>query len=124
MNTINNDKKRSSKFRFILPITIMLIPLLITLFSFVFAQDEQSKEVFLQMPDEQYKECVRSTEFMRHNHWELLRAVREDVVRYGVRGEVSLKNCKSCHTSREQFCDKCHNAVSLKPDCFGCHYYP
>ena len=46
------------------------------------------------------------------------------VVRYGIRGEIGLKKCKECHTSRERFCTKCHEAVSLTPDCYGCHYYP
>ena len=23
-----------------------------------------------------------------------------------------------------QKCNRCHQAVSLQPDCFGCHYYP
>jgi hypothetical protein len=45
-------------------------------------------------------------------------------VRHGKRGEVCLSKCGECHKSRERFCDRCHNAVSLTPDCFGCHYYP
>ncbi|MFC2085001.1 cytochrome C, partial [Bacteroidota bacterium] len=71
-----------------------------------------------------YKNCVRETEYMRHHHWELLRTIREEVVRYGKRGEINLKKCQECHTSRERFCNKCHDAVSMKPDCYGCHYYP
>ena len=61
---------------------------------------------------------------MRRHHWELLRGVREEIVRYGKRGEIGLDRCRECHTSRERFCNVCHDAVSLTPDCFDCHYYP
>ena len=81
-------------------------------------------EPFLERPDEKYKECVRDTEFMRLHHWELLRAVREEVVRYGHRGDIGISKCRECHVSREGFCNRCHNSVNLYPDCFGCHYYP
>jgi len=107
-----------------IPIIIILLPLLYSIFSFAFAQERQDTRPFLEMPDAIYQNCVRDTEFMRHNHWVLLSAVREDVVRYGKRGEISLKKCGECHTSREKFCKKCHDAVSMKPDCYGCHYYP
>ena len=43
---------------------------------------------------------------------------------YGKRGEVGLFMCKDYHTSREEFCNQCHNASSVYPDCYGCHYYP
>ncbi len=119
---ISNNK--SSAAVAAIPILIILLPLLYSLFSFVFASGNQGSQPFLERPDAQYKDCVRETEYMRHHHWELLRAVREDVVRYGKRGEISLNKCRECHTSREQFCTKCHDAVSMKPDCYGCHYYP
>ena len=61
---------------------------------------------------------------MRLYHWEYLRRIREDVVRYGIRDQQGLRDCKGCHTSREDFCDRCHNQVGLTPDCFtGCHNY-
>ncbi len=107
-----------------IPITIILLPVLYSIFTFAFAQEKKGTEQFLEMPDAVYTKCVRDTEYMRHNHWVLLRVVREDVVRYGKRGEISLKRCGECHTSREKFCKKCHDAVSMKPDCYGCHYYP
>ena len=108
----------------IIPILIIMFPLLFSMFSLIFAQGDQDSEPFTEKPDAKYKECVRDIEFMRHHHWELLRAVREDVVRYGNRGEINLKKCQECHISRERFCKKCHDAVSMKPDCYGCHYYP
>jgi hypothetical protein len=108
----------------IIPVLIIFIPLIFSLYSFLFAKNDQGSELFLEKPDLKYKNCVKETEYMRHHHWELLRAVREDVVRYGKRGEISLIKCKECHVSRERFCKKCHDAVSMKPDCYGCHYYP
>ena len=81
-------------------------------------------EVFLERPDPQHEKCVRDTEYMRYHHWELLSQVREQVVRYGQRDDAGLRGCRDCHTSRERFCNRCHDAASVWPDCFGCHYYP
>jgi hypothetical protein len=94
----------------------------------------KSSDDFLEKPDPQYEDCIgEGALYMRFHHWELLRGVREKVVRYGIREEVvrngnrievGLRGCPECHTSRERFCDRCHNAAGLTPDCFGCHYYP
>ena len=108
----------------IILVILIFLPLAYSVASHVLAQTERNEELFLQMPDPQYKNCVRETDYMRYHHWELLRGIREEVVRYGIRGDVGLGMCKNCHTSREQFCNKCHDAVSMTPDCFGCHYYP
>ena len=75
----------------IIPILIIMIPFIFSLYSFLFAQNDQDSELFLEMPDSKYKNCVKETEYMRHHHWELLRAVREDVVRHGKRGEIYLR---------------------------------
>ena len=123
MNKNKKSNNKSSAAIAIIPIIIILSPLLYSLFSFISAKDEIS-EPFYERPDSKYKECVRDTEYMRHHHWELLRAAREDVVRYGKRGEISLKKCGECHTSRDRFCKRCHDSVSMVPDCYGCHYYP
>jgi hypothetical protein len=61
---------------------------------------------------------------MRYHHMDLLRDVREEVVRFGIRGGVTLAGCGDCHTNRDQFCDRCHEAASVRLDCYGCHYYP
>jgi len=103
---------------------VLLAPLAYSVVSSLFAQEVDRHGVFLEMPDPQHKDCVRETTYMRYHHWELLREIREEVVRYGKRGEVGLFMCKDCHTSREKFCNQCHNAVSAFPDCYGCHYYP
>lgn len=105
-------------------VLVILIPLGYSLVSPLLARDSGSAEVFLEMPDPSHAACVEKTSYMRYHHWELLKQIREEVVRYGIRGEVGLRQCRNCHTSRERFCNRCHNAVSLYPDCFGCHYYP
>ncbi len=107
------------------PIMIVLFPLGYSLVSSLVAQGAPAdSEVFLERPVAEHEACVRETAYMRYHHWELLKQIREDVVRYGIRGDVGLKKCSECHASRERFCDRCHDAVSLFPDCFDCHYYP
>jgi len=104
---------------------VILFPFVYSLFDSLLAKPADSGEVFLVMPDSTlYEECVRETEYMRFHHWELLHQVREEVVRHGIRKDISFSKCAECHTSREVFCNRCHDATSLKPDCFGCHYYP
>ncbi|MEE9443195.1 MAG: hypothetical protein V3V99_11085 [candidate division Zixibacteria bacterium] len=123
--SINNilDNK-ATLIKIVIPLIIILIPFVYSLVSFVVAKATEPVPPLLERPDPQYEKCVKDTDYMRYHHWELLRAVREEVVRYGKRGEIGLNGCRECHTSRERFCDKCHNAVSLTPNCFGCHNYP
>ncbi|MBF0368116.1 MAG: hypothetical protein HQL52_01560 [Magnetococcales bacterium] len=69
--------------------------------------------------------CVEDTAWMRRNHMDYLKHKRDRTVREGYRApDESLLNCRTCHTSREQFCDRCHTYVGVKPDCFECHNYP
>ena len=103
---------------------VILSPLGYSIVSSLLAQGAETTEVFLERPGPEYESCVRETTYMRFHHWELLREVREEIVRYGIRGDVGLYKCKECHTSRERFCNQCHDAVSASLDCFGCHYYP
>lgn len=105
-------------------VLVILFPLGFSAVRYIVVPSPPAAESFLEMPEPQYKECVRDIEYMRLHHWELLRHVREEVVRYGKRGEVSLAKCRDCHTSRERFCNRCHDAASVLPDCFECHYYP
>ena len=90
------------------------------------AEGGEPSRPFLEPPDPEEKTCIRemSAIEMRLHHWEHLKTIREEFVRDGNRSKDGLKNCKDCHKSRVRFCDKCHNAVSLKPDCFQCHDYP
>jgi len=80
------------------------------------------------------KRCVEDTAFMRANHMKFLNAWRDEAVREGVRlykakdgrtFEKSLTGtCLQCHSNKEQFCDRCHNYVDVKPSCYHCHLIP
>jgi hypothetical protein len=123
---MNTQKLKNNKgiIIIILFLIVILAPLGYSTVSYIMAQETEGVIPFLERPDKKHKKCVRPVEYMRYHHWELLRGIREEIVRYGIRGEIGLSKCRQCHTNRTTFCDKCHNAVSLKPDCFGCHYYP
>lgn len=108
----------------LIAVLIIVYPLGYSVADYISAGNAAGEKPFLERTAPEITQCVEDTIYMRYHHWELLHAIREDVVRYGKRSEVSLNNCRSCHTSREKFCNKCHDAVSMKPDCFGCHYYP
>ncbi|TKJ40793.1 hypothetical protein CEE37_07460 [candidate division LCP-89 bacterium B3_LCP] len=78
--------------------------------------------------------CVKSREYMRPFHMDLLNQWRDDVVRRGDRFttgpdgkliEKSLSNtCMDCHSNKENFCDRCHNYASVSPYCWDCHIAP
>ena len=102
----------------------MLAPVGYSLTRFGVAQATEVPQVFLEMPDPQYQECVRETTYMRFHHMDLLKQTREEFIRDGIRGEVTLSGCRDCHENRDRFCNQCHDAASLTLDCFGCHYYP
>ena len=77
------------------------------------------------------KVCVRSTEYMKAEHMQLLDVWRDSVVRRGERIYVSptgkeynmsLSNtCLDCHSNKADFCDRCHNYASVRPYCWDCH---
>ena len=76
-------------------------------------------------------ECVRSTEYMRAEHMQLLDIWRDTVTRDGKRiylnskgnaYNMSLTNtCLDCHSNKAEFCDRCHNYASVTPYCWQCH---
>ncbi len=78
--------------------------------------------------------CVRSVEYMRARHMELLNRWRNEVVRgddrftegpYGQRIEKSLSNtCLDCHSNTDTFCDRCHTQVAVDLYCWDCHVTP
>jgi hypothetical protein len=80
------------------------------------------------------KLCVRSKEYMKLEHMQLLDVWRDTVVRNGERVyknskgeefEMSLSNtCLGCHTNKAEFCDRCHDYASVKPYCWDCHVDP
>jgi hypothetical protein len=112
---------------------LVFVPLCFAAISQI-SETPDAPESFLEKPDPKYADCIDDGAlYMRFHHWELLRSVREEVVRYGIRRKfvgygksinLGLSGCPECHTSRKRFCDQCHNAASVIPDCFGCHYYP
>ena len=80
------------------------------------------------------KQCVEPRAFMRAEHMQLLNNWRDSVVRDGNRVYVgsggkqynmSLQNtCMHCHSNKKEFCDSCHNFMSVKPYCWDCHIAP
>ena len=64
---------------------------------------------------------------------DLLKQTRDEIVREG-KGEVwfydgprkvEFDDCRNCHPSREDFCNRCHKPVNLYLGitCFRCHEY-
>jgi len=87
----------------------------------------------LELPKDE-KQCVEATDFMKSSHMKMLDEWRDSVVRDGNRVYVngagkqylmSLQvTCMKCHTSREKFCDRCHNYLNVSPGCWDCHIAP
>ena len=75
--------------------------------------------------------CVRSTDYMKRQHMQLLDTWRDSVVRDGNRVYINsegkrfnmslTKTCLDCHSNKAEFCDRCHNYASVTPYCFDCH---
>jgi hypothetical protein len=78
--------------------------------------------------------CVEPTEYMRRNHFELIRHQRDLTVYGGIRGtKHSLAGCVSCHVGYDdagvpveinaegQFCRSCHDYAAVDMNCFDCH---
>ena len=78
--------------------------------------------------------CVADAVAMRTDHMQLLMDWRDEVVRDNQRIFVtgdrrryhkSLSGtCMSCHQDKQEFCDKCHDYVGVKPYCWDCHVEP
>jgi hypothetical protein len=78
--------------------------------------------------------CVEPTEYMRRNHFELIRHQRDQTVYGGIRGTAhSLSGCVDCHVgyddtgtpieidAKGQFCRSCHEYAAVDMNCFDCH---
>jgi len=117
----------------VVPLAIIALPVLHSAIGAVLGSDD---EVFLELPAD-HDECVRDTEYMRFHHMDLLLEIRDEVQRDGQRrqevgftdctpleGQTECSLCMDCHDNRAAFCNRCHEAVDLRPDCFVCHYYP
>lgn len=74
-------------------------------------------------------ECVQ--ENMRADHMDVLEKWRQQVVREGDKSKIKIagkeydksltKTCMGCHTSRQNFCAKCHDYADVQPTCWNCH---
>ena len=79
-------------------------------------------------------ECVEDKEYMIANHMDLLNQWRDEVVRQGDDSPIEIggkpyeksltKGCMHCHTSRKNFCTRCHNYANVRPTCWDCHLEP
>ena len=86
------------------------------------------------LPEMAGDKCVRSKDYMRPYHMDLLNEWRDSVVRKGERftegphGEQIEKSlsltCLKCHANKENFCDRCHNYMAVDPYCWDCHVSP
>ena len=82
------------------------------------------------------RQCVAPAAFMKSSHMELLARWREQAVRDGRRSFISAEGkaynigltgtcLTQCHTSKPEFCDRCHSYVGLTgPYCWDCHNAP
>ena len=78
--------------------------------------------------------CVLPVEEMRAKHMQLLNTWRDEVVRTSDNSNIVIEgkaypkslqlNCMACHTSKVNFCDKCHDYSSVRPYCWDCHIAP
>jgi len=114
-------------------ITGMIIFFIIVTFPFWYNRGKAAPQpdLILTAKAKAAKVCVRSTEYMKGEHMQLLDVWRDSVVRRGERiyvspaGEeyaMSLTNtCLDCHSNKADFCDRCHNYASVRPYCWDCH---
>ncbi|MCF7982946.1 MAG: sulfur reduction protein DsrJ [Thiohalocapsa sp.] len=78
--------------------------------------------------------CVEPTEYMRRNHFEVIRHQRDTTVYGGIRStKHSLAGCVDCHVGYDesgqplsvsdegQFCSACHDYAAVTMNCFDCH---
>jgi len=87
----------------------------------------------LELPEGE-TDCIRDGEWMRHGHMQLLDDWRDEVVRDGERYVVGVDGktyeksltltCLGCHTSKTNFCDRCHDYAAEDPYCWECHVVP
>jgi hypothetical protein len=87
------------------------------------------------LPPDEYR-CVETKEFMTDNHMHLLDQWRNAVVRDGQTEYRSVSypgrtytmsltgTCLACHTSRDDFCNRCHDYADVEPTCWDCHVGP
>ena len=100
---------------------------------YTLAAAEETARPALEMP-ENATQCVEPKAYMTANHMDLLNRWRNAVVRDGQWTYTSTSDeeyamsltgtCMSCHTSREAFCQRCHDYANVAPTCWNCHLQP
>jgi len=121
-STILTEKNRSTWATIFA--VVILLPIGLSAFGLHIPSPPEMPEVFLEPVDQKWENCIRDSTEMRFRHMEVLKEIRDKVIRLGIRDEVTLAGCGTCHINRERFCDRCHAEASVTLDCFGCHYYP
>lgn len=111
----------------IIALAILTVP-----FWYTLAAGQAGPRPELELPEG--GQCVRDTEYMRASHMDLLNHWRDEVVRQGdttpveVNGRQFRKSltecCLQCHTSRQNFCKRCHDYANVRPPCWDCHVAP
>lgn len=117
--------------------------------------DKETRYLVLKMKNQEtvqiYDGCVEDKDFMAANHMNLLIQWRQAVVRQADKSPIEIngekypksltKGCMKCHTSRENFCARCHEymdvqqleplpelATAQQPQrgirCWSCHVAP
>lgn len=92
------------------------------------------QEPDLELPEDE-EQCIEPTQWIRDNHMKLLDEWRDKFVREkgktmyesstGQEVEISLQNtCMDCHTTFDDFCDKCHTTAAVNVYCWDCHVEP
>jgi hypothetical protein len=120
MSAGGGEAGRSRTLLVVVPVVVVLLPAVISLGGAVLGTE--AAEPFLAEPSEGSGDCDgRDVAAMRFHHMDLLKQMRDQALRQGARGETELLDCLRCHDDRERFCDRCHDAVDLYPDCWGCH---
>lgn len=114
-------------------ITGIVIFVALVAFPFWYNAGKASPAPKLELP-KNAKQCIEPTAFMKAEHMQMLNDWRNSVVRDGNRiytaGDgkkytMSLQNtCLECHTSKANFCDRCHNYANVSPYCWSCHIAP
>lgn len=108
----------------------LVIFLILITFPFWYNRGKASTTPERLYPKDQ-KACVEATNYMKASHMQLLNNWRDNVVRIANRSytnkngktfKMSLTDtCLDCHSSKADFCDKCHNYLGVLPYCWDCH---
>ena len=117
---------RQKQLFILIPVVLILLPIVYSIVAAPLTARVDAAVPFLEPASTESETCVdgKTADEMRYHHMDLLKRMRDRVLREGDRSGTQFDDCKGCHKSRERFCNRCHDRVNLTPDCFGCHDYP